>query len=336
LRPADLGAQFPGCPENADLSGATVIAPGTRQVTNRVLMVRPRTFGSNPETAESNAFQRPSTESGASLQAQAAREFDQLHEALTAEGVSVDLIEDTDIPAKPDAVFPNNWFSTHDDGTLVLYPMASRNRRAERRAEIVEHLCGRFGYCRDRLIDLSVLEDSGLSLEGTGSLVMERRRLLAYACLSPRTSEGALAEFSRRTGFEVIAFHARDERGVPLYHTNVMMSLGESFALACFDAIDPAQRGLVRERLAGHCERVIGISRAQMRGFAGNVLELAGRGATVVAMSARARASLSPAQLSQLAERGRVVSVSIPTIEKIGGGSVRCMLAELFTPRLSP
>jgi hypothetical protein len=304
-------------------------------VTDHVLMVRPRAFGPNSETAASNAFQDPISEPAGAVHERALREFESARQALSAAGVFVEVIEDTAAPAKPDAIFPNNWFSTHDDGTVVVYPLTSPLRRAERRPDVLAHLSRRFGFTGKRLIDLTSLEDDGLYLEGTGSLVLDRTRRVAFACLSPRTTEGALQEFSRQTAFEVVPFHACDEKGVAIYHTNVMMSLGENFALACLDAIrDARERQMIESRLRAHNDLVLEISLAQMRRFAGNILELSTAGRNLLALSTRALSALGNEQRSLLEQRVQLLALPVPTIENVGGGGVRCMLAELFLPRM--
>lgn len=312
-----------------------MIAAGATQVTDHVLMVRPRAFGPNAETVVSNAFQRATADSAAVMQARAAEEFAEACMALEYADVTVDVIDDTVEPVKPDAIFPNNWFSSHDDGTLVVYPMAAVNRRAERRADTLEHLHRHYGLGGSDVVDLSFLEERGIFLEGTGSLVFDRPRRTAFACLSPRTSPAGVAEFSARTGFEIVAFQARDAGGVPLYHTNVMMSIGVSFALVCLDAVDARDRALVSRRLREAHDPVIEISLAQMHEFAGNVLELATPGGNIVAMSVRAMQAFTDTQISALTRQCRPLAVRIPTIEDIGGGSLRCMLAEIFPRRLS-
>ncbi len=295
-------------------------------------MIRPARFGANPETADSNRFQQ----AGASPDAPAAarREFDGLVARLRAAGVEVQVAEDAPDPPRPDACFPNNWVSFHADGTVVLYPMMAPSRRLERRGEPLAQLRAA-GFGIDRTVDLSHWESAGEFLEGTGSLVLDRCHRIAYACRSPRTTPRALADFADRLGYRVVAFDALGPDGQPAYHTNVLMAIGEGFAVVCADAIvQPAERATVLRELgqAGHRPVEIGIE--AMHGFAGNLLALrAADGSQVIAMSDQAWASLAPGAQRALERHGRIVTAPIPTIERHGGGSVRCMIAEVFLPR---
>jgi hypothetical protein len=295
-------------------------------------MVRPAAFGSNPETADSNRFQRAGA--GAGDVAAAVREFDGLAGRLASAGVEVVVAEDSPAPPKPDACFPNNWVSFHADGTVVLYPMMAPSRRAERRDAPLGQLA-RAGFRAGRRIDLSPLEARGEFLEGTGSLVLDRPNRIAYACRSPRTTAAALAEFSAALGYRVAAFDAQGPDGRPAYHTNVLMAIGEGFALVCADAIgDAAQRAALLAELGGAGREVVEIDAAEMNGFAGNLLALRARGGEpLIAGSDAAWSALAPAKRRRLERHGAIVAAPIPTIERLGGGSVRCMLAEVFLPR---
>jgi hypothetical protein len=303
-----------------------------RQCADAVLMIRPARFGANPETADSNRFQQG--EAGTDAPHAARREFDGLVVRLREAGVAVEVVEDTPEPAKPDACFPNNWVSFHDDGSVVLYPMMAPSRRAERRAEPIAQL-REAGFRVARTIDLSLWEARDEFLEGTGSLVLDRCHRIAYACRSPRTTAGALTDFAARLGYRTVAFDAFGPDGRPAYHTNVLMAIGEKFAVVCDAAIpDPEERATVLCELhrAGH--EPIRISVAEMHGFAGNLLALrSADGGQVIAMSDTAWQSLAPATRRALERHGRIVSAPIPTIERHGGGSVRCMIAEVFLPR---
>ena len=303
-----------------------------RQCADAVLMVRPARFGWNPETADSNRFQRSGISPGDA--AAALDEFDGLAARLDEAGVEVVVASDSPEPVKPDACFPNNWVSFHGDGSVVLYPMMAPSRRAERRLEIVADV-ERRGFRVTRTIDLGVLESRGEFLEGTGSLVLDRRRRIAFACRSPRTSAGALAEFSAALGYRVVAFEALGPDGRPAYHTNVMMAIGEGFAVICAEAIpDPARRAAVLGELGRDGGEVIEIDAAEMNGFAGNLLALSARdGAPLVALSGAALGALAPKKRRRLERYGAIVAADIPTVERLGGGSVRCMLAEIFLPR---
>lgn len=302
------------------------------QCASTVLMIRPARFAANPETADSNRFQQSGVDVGTA--AQARQEFDGLVSALRAAGVEVVVADDSPEPTKPDACFPNNWVSFHADGSVVLYPMMAPSRRAERRAEPIEVLRAA-GFGIERTIDLSPLEARDEFLEGTGSVVLDRCHRVAYACRSPRTTKGALAEFSKKLGYRMVTFEALGPDARPAYHTNVVMAIGEGFALVCSAAIpDRRQRARVRRELAnaGHSPIEIGVD--EMHGFAGNLLALrATDGSQVIAASEAAWAALAPATRVELERLARVVTAPIPTIERHGGGSVRCMMAEVFLPR---
>ena len=312
-------------------SGGT---PAASQSAGAVLMVRPAAFGWNAETAPSNRFQA-TADAGGGTAVRARAEGDALAAALAGVGVEVHAFDDRPEPACPDAVFPNNWVSLHADGTVVLYPMLAPNRRLERRLELVAALERRGGYRVTRLLDLTHHERHGRFLEGTGSVVFDHRARAAYACRSPRTDTVVLDELCEELGYEAMGFDATDRDGVPVYHTNVLLSIGSGYALACIDAVAPAQRDRLLDRLAHGGRRVLAIDRAAMADFAGNVLELRGAGgARVLAASSRALAGLAAPTRAAL-ERcvDRCVAVAVPTIEAVGGGSVRCMLAEVFLPR---
>jgi hypothetical protein len=308
-----------------------------RQITADVLLIRPAAFGYNRETAATNTFQQPPSGNPTALQPSAAAEFDGLVAALREAGVRALVFDDSIEPDTPDALFPNNWVSFHADGTVVLYPLAASNRRPERRGDIIEELGAQHGFYIRRVLDLSPLEQRGMYLEGTGSLVLDHRNRIGYAALSLRTHPQGLAEFGRQMDFEIVSFTAHDELGRSIYHTNVLMSIGERFAVICTEAIsDAGERRTIMQRLRSGGRQVIEISMAQMQSFGGNILQLAtGDGGSVVAMSTTARQGFSHAQRAMLAESGTLVSVPVPTIESAGGGSVRCMLAEIFLPRAS-
>jgi hypothetical protein len=298
-------------------------------------MIRPACFASNPETLDSNRFQTVSTDRTAlEVQRTALAEFDALADALRSAGVGVHVFDDTPTPVKPDAIFPNNWFSTHADGTVVLYPMLAPSRRLERRFDVIESLRTRDGFHVHETIDLTHREAESKYLEGTGSLVLDRLNRIAYACLSPRTDLDVLGEFGQRLDYEIVAFDAFDSGGAPIYHTNVLMSVGTQFAAVCTAAIEESRRAAVVALLASTGRALVDLSFEQMHSFAGNMLELRAQGGGyAVAMSATAVQSLTPQQRAALESSARIISVPIPTIEKLGGGSVRCMIAEVFLPR---
>jgi hypothetical protein len=303
-----------------------------------VLMVRPARFGFNPQTAATNAFQsdapaQPGSGRQGDAQELAEREFDRLAMSLSRAGIAVLVAEDTPSPAKPDAIFPNNWVSFHRDGTVVLYPMLAPNRRLERREEVVRQVTRQGGYRAARTVDLSHREAQGQFLEGTGSMVLDRANRLAYAALSPRTHLDVLGEFAQQLGYELVTFEALDAAAQPIYHTNVLMAIGAEFAVLCAETLPAEQRSAVTERLRGTGHEVVPISRSQMQHFAGNLLELSTAAGRVIALSAAAWRSFEPAQRRILERHGRIVAVDIPVIERLGGGGVRCMLAEIHLPK---
>lgn len=298
-------------------------------------MIRPARFESNPQTAASNRFQGRTDAPAAQQQAAALDEFDALVSVLRSNGVEVIVVEDTSDPHTPDSIFPNNWVSFHADGRVVLYPMEAENRRPERRMDIIEDLDEKLGYQVREIVDLSHHENSGHYLEGTGSMVLDRVNRVAYACSSSRTQLDVLGEFAQRMAYDVVAFDAVDKGDVPIYHTNVLMNVGEKLAVICDAAIsNKEQREAVLQRLNETGHDVISLSYEQLDSFAGNMLELRGRdGGRVVAMSQRAYDSLDDDQLHRLRANGVVVSTPITIIEDSAGGSVRCMLAEVHLPR---
>jgi len=305
------------------------------QLASRVLMIRPARFESNPLTAQSNRFQGKPTTAPDALQAAALKEFDGLVDALREAGIDVVVVEDTPEPHTPDSIFPNNWVSLHADGRVVLYPMEAVNRRTERREDVVDHLSKDLGLLVTEVVDLTGHEDSGHYLEGTGSLVLDRTNRIAYACLSSRTHLGPLGDFAQRMNYEVVAFDAVDSDDVPIYHTNVLMNVGEELAVICDAAIPREdQRTAVLGRLRDTGHDVVCLSYAQLQAFAGNMLELRNaKGERMIVMSQQAHDSLNEEQLSRLRANGRIVSAPIDTIEESAGGSVRCMLAEVHLPK---
>ena len=297
---------------------------------NTVLLVRPASFGFNAETAVSNHYQQPLA--GAGLTAQVLAEFDAAVATLRGRGVRVWVFDDAPEPAKPDAVFPNNWFTTHADGRLLLYPMCAPNRRTERRPELLAALARDFAV--REVVDLSGTEQENRFLEGTGSIVFDHVHRVAYAGLSPRTDAELFEQVAQRLGYRPVAFRAVDARGQEIYHTNVMMCVGPGFAVVCLDSIaDAAERAAVVDSLTVTNHEVVAISQAQVSRFAGNMLALASAGEQVLlVMSQQAHDVLTPTQRQTLARHAELVPLAIPTIETIGGGSARCMLAEIFLP----
>ena len=329
-----------------------------QQSASSVILIRPTGFGFDPETAASNTFQQRITEPD--VKRRAAEEFDALLEALRIWGVHFTVLDPLDRNA-PNGVFPNNWFSTHADGTVVLYPMLTPSRRAERDPDM-EKVLQREGFKPRRTLDFSGWEHRSLILEGTGSLVLDRVHKKAFACLSERTTERAVNAWCEQMGYTPITFVATEDgripdgggvRGIPVYHTNVVMSIGEGFAVVCLDAMPyPAERQEVSEELQKSGKEVIAIGIEQMQHFLGNMLQFtsadlvssrafpptslgegSGVRSHVIFLSETAFNQLKPEQRIALQQHGQLVPVSIPTIETVGGGSVRCMLAENFLPR---
>jgi len=299
-------------------------------------MVRPHAFDYNPETARTNAFQARPARAAEDAAALARQEFEQLARALVSEGVTVCAVEDSALPAKPDAVFPNNWVSFHEDGTLVLYPLQSASRRFERRPEVIETAVRELRFKVSHLLDLTWYEGEGKYLEGTGSLVLDNVARAAYACLSPRTHPEVVAEWAQALGYEPVIFSAADRAGVPLYHTNVLMWIGARAVVIGAAAIAPGDRARVLDHLASSGREIIEIGHDEIAQFAGNMLELgtwdeALGDSRVLVMSDTARRALDPNAYARLSgSTDAVLAVPVPTIERLGGGSVRCMLAEVF------
>ena len=294
----------------------------------KLLMVRPVCFGFNEQTASSNVFQHRSSQED--VQKYALEEFDGMVSLLKDHNIPVVVVEDTPEPQTPDSIFPNNWFSTHADGTLVLYPMFAPNRRLERDPAIIRTIMGAAGT--KRILDLSDWEDKGKFLESTGSMVFDRKGRVAYACRSPRTSEAVLDDFCRKMGYNAILFDAVDRGGNPIYHTNVVMSIGEKFAILCEDVIiSPPELKVIESNLSASGRTIVRITSEQMRQYAGNVLEVRNIfEESFIVMSQTAKDSLAPEQLETLGGFGQILSVQIPHIEEVGGGSARCMMAEII------
>ena len=309
-----------------------------RQITDVVLMVRPSEICFNPQTAGDNFFQRETPDvSQQSAQANANAEFEHFVEQLRVAGIQVIVADVSNDPEAPDAVFPNNWVSFHDDGKVILYPMMAVNRRRERRPEIIEQV-RMAGFEVDSLVDYSAWEQEGLFLEGTGSLVLDRVNRLAFASLSPRTNEQAVRRWCEVMDYAPITFRARQlvaGQARPIYHTNVMMGIGDTWIVICLESIENSEeRAQVRDALASTGRILIEIDERQMHRFAGNVMQLSSAdGIPITVISQTALDALTPAQRHGLARGSRLLSAEIPAIETCGGGSVRCMLAEIFLRR---
>lgn len=293
-------------------------------------MVRPAAFGYNAETAANNTFQHIPEMDNEVVKAMAIKEFDRLVELLVAEGVDVKVIQDTPMPATPDAIFPNNWISFHEDGTIVTYPMYASVRRKERRGEVIEDIGKDFVVGRH--LKFEQFEEQDLFLEGTGSMVLDRVNRIAYACVSPRTDLSVLDQWCEQMEYTPFSFVAR-YHGQEIYHTNVMMAIGDGISLACFDVIDAPRGQELAAHLTSFGREVVTLRADQIGSFAGNMLAIRNsRGEQLMVMSRSAHLSLDDAQLAAINRHARIVSSDVHTIETIGGGSVRCMIAENFLP----
>lgn len=300
------------------------------QTTSHILMIRPVDFKFNEQTAGDNKFQVASEQGN--VQQKALAEFDGFVAVLRENGIDVTVVDDTLQPETPDSIFPNNWVSFHEDGAVFLYPMHSPNRRQERRKDIIDELSKKFEV--SHFTDLSFFELQERFLEGTGSMVLDRINKIAYACLSVRTDEEVLNNFAMLSGYRIIAFEAVDRHGFPIYHTNVMMCIGEKFAVVCLESIkSTADKIRVLESYKATHKTVIDISFEQMNHFAGNMLEVQNKdGESLLVMSEQALKALHGTQVTALSAFSKIVSAPLYTIEQNGGGSARCMLAEVHLP----
>jgi hypothetical protein len=309
-----------------------------KQTTNSILMIRPVAFRMNEQTAVNNYYQKvldgllPAT-----VNAKAQQEFDVFVEKLRAVGVDVTVVDDRENADTPDSIFPNNWISFHENGDVALYPMFAENRRLERREDILDTLEEK-GFVINNIMDYTSAEDDGFFLEGTGSLLLDRENGKAYCALSPRADEELFIEFCEDFEFTPVIFEAfqtvNNERKL-IYHTNVMMCIGDTFAVICADCIDDKkERKMVLDSLKGDEKEVIMITEDQVNNFAGNMLEVKGADERrYLVMSTSAHQSLTKKQIAQLEEHVTILSSSLDTIEACGGGSARCMMAEIFLPR---
>lgn len=309
-----------------------------KQTTNSILMIRPVAFRMNEQTAVNNYYQKvldgllPAT-----VNAKAQQEFDVFVDKLRAVGVDVTVVDDKENSDTPDSVFPNNWISFHENGDVALYPMFAENRRLERREDILDTLEDK-GFIIDNIMDYTSAEEDGFFLEGTGSLLLDRENAKAYCALSPRADEELFIEFCEDFEFSPIifeAFHTVNNERKLVYHTNVMMCIGETFAVVCADSIDDKkERKMVLDSLKGDEKEIILITEEQVNNFAGNMLEVKGADdRRYLVMSNSAYQSLTKKQIAQLEEHVTILSSSLDTIEACGGGSTRCMMAEIFLPR---
>ena len=304
------------------------------QTTSNILMIRPVSFAFNEQTAESNAFQDIESKSwtNAKTQTEALQEFDDMVSQLRVAGVDVIVYDDTPEPHTPDSIFPNNWISFHHSGKICLYPMQAENRRLERRNDIIEDLRKKFHV--EVVLDFTHFEKEKKFLEGTGSMVLDRMYRTAYACISPRTNAEVLDAWAKQMNYKLVKFTSVDEQGKDIYHTNVVMCIGENFAVACLASIpDLDQRLMVKETLENSGKNVIEISLEQMNQFAGNMLLVSTKkGNDLLVMSTSAFNSLTHTQKVELEEYAVIQHFDLNMIETCGGGSARCMMAEVHLP----
>ena len=293
-----------------------------------ILMVRPYQFYFNQQTAANNFFQSNVNIENANELAIA--EFDAMVEKLRAHQIKVNVVQDTKDPSTPDSIFPNNWVSTHEGGTLCLYPMFAQNRRAERKLSVIDFL--ESNYQIQNTLDLTDFEKEGIFLEGTGSMVLDHQNKLAYGCLSERLDKNAFYEWCDKMQFKAIAFKAVDDKAQPIYHTNVMMCMGDQFVVICLDSIpNEKEKQMLVDSFDQTNKEVITISQDQLNHFAGNMLQVFDINEKPhLIMSEQAHTSLDPAQLKSLEKYNPLLPISIPTIEALGGGSTRCMMAEIY------
>ena len=301
-----------------------------KQTTPHLLMIKPVAFDFNAETAVNNAFQQKGSNTDA--QQKAETEFDNFVTKLRDAGVDVTVVKDTPVPHTPDSIFPNNWISFHWDGTVILYPMYAVNRRAERKAHVVAEIAGKFEI--SNRIDFSNEEANHKFLEGTGSMVLDRQNKIAYACLSARTDKSLFDEWCNQMAYHGCSFHSVDENGSEIYHTNVMMCIADRYAVICFDSIRNAdEKKSVADTLINSGKEIIEISYSQMNRFAGNMLQVENKqGQTFLVMSSQAYYSLTSEQVNRLEAYNPIIHSDLTTIETNGGGSARCMMAEVFLP----
>lgn len=300
------------------------------QHTSHLLMIKPVNFSFNAETAVNNSFQTPSAESG--IQEKARQEFETFIETLKAKDIDVTVVEDTPAPYTPDSVFPNNWISFHEDGSICLYPMFAQNRRMERKPTVLSAIAEKFSILQTH--DFTSNEDRNLFLEGTGSMVLDRENKIAYACLSPRTDVKVLEQFCATMNYSPVAFTSVDIAGDPIYHTNVMMCVADEYVIICLESVkDPKEKEMVVSQIHTTGKKIIEISFDQMNHFAGNMLQVHNnKEQKFLVMSSQAYHALNKDQIEEIEKFNPIIHSDIKTIETNGGGSARCMMAEVFLP----
>lgn len=296
------------------------------------MMIRPVRFGYNAQTAVNNAFQSvPGQEDPMHIQQAALNAFDELVEALRDKEIDVLVVSDTVEPHTPDSIFPNNWISFHEDGTLVLYPMFAENRRLERKAGVLDQIHKAFSV--RKVIDYTAEEETGRFLEGTGSMVLDRTQRIAYACRSPRTDEGLLHKCCSELGYRPVVFDAYDTHGTPVYHTNVMMTIADRYTVICLECVSAADRPGLVQTLEKSGKTIVPITMQQMAAYAGNLLQVESReGVRYLVLSSQAFDAFDESQQALLETFNPIIHVPLDTIERYGGGSARCMMAEVFLP----
>ena len=298
------------------------------QTTSHLLMIKPVNFTFNEETAINNAFQIAGKDTG-DAQDKAAKEFDDFVTLLKNNGIEVTVVEDTPEPFTPDSIFPNNWISFHSNGTICLYPMFAENRRLERRQAIIDLIIAQFKVTK--LVDFSFYENEHRFLEGTGSMVLDRENKIAYACISPRTEKKVLQDFCKTMGYQSVAFEAVDANDQQIYHTNVMMCVADKYVVICLKSIKTKkEKDHVVKTIKESGKKIVDISIEQMNHFAGNMLQVENyKGEKLLIMSTQAFKSLKPEQIKKLNKFNKIIHSKLNTIETNGGGSARCMLAEI-------
>ena len=309
-----------------------------KQYTQTILMVEPVGFGFNEQTAVNNYFQTQTDDSSESVQATALKEFREMVKKLREKGVNVIVMQDTLSPHTPDSIFPNNWISFHENKTIALYPMFAKNRREERREDAVLELLDEKGFEADEIMDYTSAEDEEIFLEGTGSIILDHVNKIAYAAISPRTDEELFIEFCEDFEYTPVVFTAYqtvDNERKPIYHTNVMMCVADEYAVICLSTLDEKEDlKAVTTALKDSGKEIIDITEEQMNRYAGNMLQVGGLGnSKYLVMSQNAYDSLTTEQIAAIEKYNPIISVDINTIETLGGGSARCMIAEVFLPK---
>lgn len=306
-----------------------------QQSTNQIFLIKPANFAYNLETSISNAFQNKINLDEAEIKTKVLAEFEEMENHLIEKGIDVHIIEDTNFPIKPDAIFPNNWISMHANGKVILYPMLAENRRLERRADILETLKQDFEITE--ILDLSFSETENQFLEGTGSIIFDHKNKNAYACLSPRTAKDLFIHLCENLNYSPIYFHSYDQKGKEIYHTNVMMNIGNGYVVICLESItNLVEKQMLIEHFTQTNHQIIVVSLEQLKSFCGNMLELERPNKkNLLVLSQTAFTALNNVQKEILSEYCELLPISIETIETIGGGSVRCMITEIFLPKKS-